>query len=286
MLQEYKASHDGYINIIDDINKDPIPSMTLHPRLIEKCLTDGNIVTYSFFVTISSLTIVTMEGQNCYDADCTDFFKACHEGNEAKVDRMLKDNNEVQKKVNMLAACGMNGFIIACRKGYAEMVSLFLKKASTLQLNVNAKDKKKGQTALTMAVLEGNLEIVKLLTQEQSIDLNTTDAEHSKTPFMHACQNGLLEIVTFFLKLAETKKSKDFDLNAKADNGNTAFHYACHAEKEDVVDLIIGSAGKLKIELQLMNNDGITGYDHWPEKFESNILTGTSKKPRLELSLQ
>ena len=195
---------------------------------------------------------------------------------------MLKDNNEVQKKVNMLAACGMNGVVIACRKGYAEMVSLFLKKASTLQLTVNAKDTKKGQTALTMAVLERNLEIVKLLTQEQSIDLNTTDAAYCKTPFMYACQNGLIEIVAYFLKLAETKKSKDFDLNAKADNGNTAFHYACHAEKEDVVDLIIGSAGKLKIELQLMNNDGITGYDHWPEKFESNISTGISKKPRLE----
>ena len=46
-----------------------------------------------------------------------------------------------------------------------------------------------------------------------------------------------------------------------ADNGNTAFHYACQAKKEDVVDLIIGSAERLKIELQLKNNDGITGLD-------------------------
>ena len=104
------------------------------------------------------------------------------------------------------------------------------------------------------------------------------DADY-KTPFMHACQNGLTEIVAYFLKLAESKKS-DFDLNATAENENTAFHYACHAQKEDVVDLIIASAEKLKIDLHLMNDDGITGYDHWPEKFESYTLPETSKKPR------
>ena len=104
------------------------------------------------------------------------------------------------------------------------------------------------------------------------------DADY-KTPFMHACQNGLTEIVAYFLKLAESKKS-DFDLNATAENENTAFHYACHAQKEDVVDLIIASAEKLKIDLHLMNDDGITGYDHWPEKFESYTLPGTSEKPR------
>ena len=76
-------------------------------------------------------------------------------------------------------------------------------------------------------------------------------------------------------------------MNATADIGNTAFHYACQAKKEDVVDLIIGSAERLKIELQLKNNDGITGliltgYDHWPEKFE---CPRTSKKPRLEARL-
>ena len=70
---------------------------------------------------------------------------ACYDGNEAKIDRMLKNNNAVQKKINMPASCGMNGFMIACCKGYAEVVSLFLKNASRLQLLVNLKDRKKGQ---------------------------------------------------------------------------------------------------------------------------------------------
>ena len=92
---------------------------------------------------IYSTRNVSKEGLNCYDNDCTSFIVACHEGNEAKVDRLLKSNSEVQKKINTLANCGMNGFMIACLKGYSEIVSLFLKKASSLQLNVNAKDKKK-----------------------------------------------------------------------------------------------------------------------------------------------
>ena len=58
----------------------------------------------------------------------------------------------------------MNGFMIACRKGFAEIVSLFLKEAAAMKLEVNAKDKKKGRSGLTLAVLEGHLEIVKLLT--------------------------------------------------------------------------------------------------------------------------
>ena len=244
--------------------------------------TQGGIIKFRVSMKIYSTTNVIQEGLNCYDTDCTSFIMACHEGNEAKVDRLLKNNNEVQKKINRLANCGMNGLMIACLKGYTEIVSLILKKETSWLLNTT--DKKKGQSALTMAVIKGHLEIVKLLTQEEStyIDLNIPDYA-SKTPFMHACQNGFIEIVQYFLKLAKSRKSKDFriiplytdlDLNATADNGNTAFHYACHAEKEDVVDLLIGSAGQLKIDLQRKNYDGITGYDLWPEKFERSALPG------------
>ena len=168
-----------------------------------------------------------------------------------------------------MAACGMNGFLIACLKGHVGMVSLFLKNAWDLELDVNAKDKKKGRSGLALAVLEGNLEIVKLLTgldQFIDIDLNTTDT-NGKTPLMHACQKRFIEIVSYFLKLAESKKSKDFNLNAKDEDGNTAFHHACLNKREDIVDLIIESALKLKIELGIKNDDSKTGHDLWPDKF-------------------
>ena len=69
----------------------------------------------------------------CYDSVCSEFVKACHEGNEAKVDRMLKDNIK-DLDLRKRADCGMNGFMIACLKGHVGMVSLFLKNAWDLEL--------------------------------------------------------------------------------------------------------------------------------------------------------
>ena len=60
---------------------------------------------------------------------------------------------------------------------------------------------------------------------------------------------------------------------------------ACLNKKEDIVDLIIRSADKLKIELDLKNDDGKTGYDLFPDNFEEDNTPGRpgpSKKLRLE----
>ena len=199
------------------------------------------------------------------------------------IDRLLKNNTEVRKKINMTANCGMNGFMIACRKGYAEVVSLFLQKAShpLLEWDFNLKDGKRGQTGLTMAVIEGHLEIVKLLTQRElpiDVNVNTTD-DFSKTPFMYACQNGFKDIVVHFLKMAESRK-EDFDLNAVDNLGNTAFHYACQAKKVKVVDLIVKSADRLKIELDVNNKEGKTGRDFWPKMFEYANVPLPAKRRR------
>ena len=99
------------------------------------------------------------------------------------------------------------------------------------------------------------------------------------TPFMHACQSASKEIVAYFLKFAESKKSDKFNLNARDKNGNTAFHFACINKNEDIVNLIKDAAAKLKIELDLQNNQGKTGYALWPDKSED---PETSKRPRLD----
>ena len=265
----------------------PIPSITLHRKRIAKLVSDedDNVVSFVYGVTISSTVDINIEDLECHehDQDCTDFVVACHQGNEAKVAHMLKNNPKVRKKINTMATCGMNGFMIACRKGFLEIVSLFLKNAWELELDVNAKDKKKGLSGLTMAVMEGNLEIVKLLTKNKSIeiDLNTMDGAYFETPLMYACTYGFQDIVAYFLKLAESKKSHEFNLNAADKYGNTAFHHACISENEDIVELIIESAGKLKIELEAKNNEEKTGYDLWPDKLGNDNFSKTSKKFRV-----
>ena len=275
--QDYRTCYDGYINIIGD--SDPVPSVALDPRQIAKYLvSDGPLlIKVRFEIMISSSThmdrdeLIYQERNN----DLSNFIKACHDGNEAKVDRMLKNNGEVQKKLNNFTACGMNGLMIACRRGCAEVVNLILKKARELELNVNvnAKDKKKGQTALTMAVLEGNLEIVKILTQEPSfkVDFNTADAAYSKTPLIYACQFGFTDIAKYLLESFESETlNGPFDLNAADDNGNTALHHASLCQNEDIVDLILEAAERMEIDVELKNNDGKTGSDLWPDKFEEH----------------
>ena len=278
--QGFNHRQAGYINIIGANN--PVPSFTLHPNQVEKFFSDDTSFDFRYGVLISSRTDIYPDHLEVMSnsAECSAFIKACYAGIEpAKLDEMLK-TEEVQKRINSLAACGMNGFMIACLKGHTEIVSLLLKCSFDLELDVNAKDKKKGQSGLTKAVREGHLEIVKLLTKDKSIDIDLNTRDHDmKTPFMHACESEFTDIVDYFLKLAESKKSDKFDLNAKEKNGNTAFHLACISKNEDIVNLIMESAAKLKIEPDLKNNLGKTGCDLWPEKFEE---PETSKRPRLE----
>ena len=142
-------------------------------------------------------------------------------------------------------------------------------------------------TGFTMAILEGHIEVVKVIMEQKpfrgfEVSLNWRDGKDGHTPLQHACKNGKKDIVNYFLKFAKSKKKVDFDLNQEDADGNTAFHLACLNKHEEIVDLIIQSADKLKIQLDLKNENEQTGYDLFPEKFEEQSAPGPSKKPRTD----
>ena len=58
----------------------------------------------------------------------------------------------------------------------------------------------------------------------------------------------------------ENAATSDFDLNAKCDDGYTAFHLACRRGQLDVVKLFMENAAALSIELNSENNDGLTAF--------------------------
>ena len=270
----------GPVNIIDE--KDPIPSLTVHPKQLLNFVDNKNKPNeekrtyFRFGIFIGSTSNFEKDDLVVPDKDCSDFIFACDKGNEADIDQMLKNSTELQRKINIVSPCGKNGLMIACLKGYAEIVSLLLKNRK-IDLNINATDKK-GQSGLTMAVLQGHFEIVRLLASEPNVKIGIADNQ-SKTPFMYACQYGFEDMVAYFLKLAESKKN--FNLNAKDRDGNTAFHLACLFEQDGVVNLIMQSVEKLKIETALKNKDEKTGFDLWPDKFEDGNAPGPSKRPRI-----
>ena len=150
--------------------------------------------------------------------ETSEFNQACYEGNEAKVDRLLKDGIKDGLDLKTFAECDMNGFMIACRKGFTEIVSLVLKYAAKMNnrdedddawlLDINDQGgSRMDLSGLTMAILEGHTEIVKIITQQEAfqVDLNSVEGEDGHSPFMYACKKGMKDIVRYFLQLAESK---------------------------------------------------------------------------------
>ena len=97
-----------------------------------------------------------------------------------------------------------------------------------------------------------------------NIDCNQTDV-HGQSGFFLACWKGHLEVVKL---LAQKSKSLNLDLNKANVNGMTAFHSACLEKHEEIVDFIIANSEEFGINLSA-EVYGMTGYDLWPEKFQS-----------------
>ena len=70
------------------------------------------------------------------------------------------------------------------------------------------------------ACKEGNLEQVKYLIKNTSLNINRQD-NHSNTGFHYACIKGHLSIVEYCIK------NTNLNVNIQNNNKNTGFHYAC-----------------------------------------------------------
>ena len=105
----------------------------------------------------------------------------------------------------------------------------------------------------------------KILTWTTIIDFNETD-EFGQSGFFHACCEGHVQVVKL---LCQKSKDLDLDLNKAKKNGWNGFHSACNNKHEEIVDFLIENAKEFGIDLSAQDQDGDTGYDLWPEKFQS-----------------
>ena len=81
----------------------------------------------------------------------------------------------------------------------------------------------------------------------------------------HAC-DGHIEVVKL---LVQKSKSLNLDLNKANEDGDTPFHSACQEKHDAIIDFIIANSEEFDINLYAKEKDGLTGYDLWPEKFQS-----------------
>ena len=55
--------------------------------------------------------------------------------------------------------------------------------------------------------------------------------------------------------------NQNIDINAKNNNGETAFHMAFKHRQSTIIEMLIQNASKYSIGLDVVNNAGQTGYD-------------------------
>ena len=106
-------------------------------------------------------------------------------------------------------------------------------------------------TPFHIACCEGHLEIVLLLLQKESINLNARNFL-GMTPFLWACLNGRTEIVNLLLKVA---LMKGININDPDNAGMTPLHWACSKGHNFTVDLLLRDSG---IDINAKDRSGST----------------------------
>ena len=106
-------------------------------------------------------------------------------------------------------------FLDAVREGHLEILKLLEEK----RVNVSATDEY-DNNALHLACMMGKTETVRWLLKKCKVNLEAKDKWYKMTPFLHAAENGHLDI----LKLLKAYKA---DVNVEDEYGNNALHFAC-----------------------------------------------------------
>ena len=82
---------------------------------------------------------------------------------------------------------------------------------------------------------------------ELNIKMDSKETKKGQTPFHFACIDGRSKIVEMFLKRS---MELDIDLNSKDQSGMTGFHMACVYGKTSIVEMIIDNADSSNIDLK------------------------------------
>eukprot|EP01038_Epipyxis_sp_PR26KG_P005332 gene5332-7399_t len=155
---------------------------------------------------------------------------------------------------------GYTPLMIACSKGYVEIVKLLLEKFGEAQISVNHTDPS-GVSALYIACHHGYEAIVQMLLDEPGIDLNQF-AHVLYSPLIAAVNHGRYGVVKQLI-------SAGCDVNIAGKNGNTAIICGAYNGHYDIVYALL----EVNAKTHKMNHDGQMPLMVAQRKAHSNIIT-------------
>jgi len=174
------------------------------------------------------------------------FWTACSNGNAERVKELLQ-SSEIDTNWQDPEHYYFTPLLIASCCGHIEIVKLLL---NDQRVDVNKEDEY-GITPFSIACQNGRIEIVKLLLNDNRVDINQANKDGS-TPFYLACSRGHIEIVKLLLN------DKRIDINQpEGYGGETPFYVACDNGHIEIVKYLVNDS---RIDINKEENEGWTPF--------------------------
>ena len=127
-------------------------------------------------------------------------------------------------------------FHTACTDGDIQTVRKYLDENDITfdfnQLYSDGGDDCNDETALYNACQNEHITVVKMLLEDDRIDVNKVDY-HGQTALHSACMSNCIDIIKFLMDDSRV------DINKKDNVDNTVFHFSCTGGRTDIIQLFI-----------------------------------------------
>ncbi|KAI9021325.1 kinase-like domain-containing protein [Hyaloraphidium curvatum] len=167
----------------------------------------------------------------------TYFEVACARGATAVVEAALRLR---QQSLGLDSSCCLYR---ACESGAKEVMSSYLLRAPLSPATLNYREPASQNNAFLVACANGHVDIVKILLRDPRIERNARNARQ-KNAFILACEEGHVEVAE---ELVAVAGEIGLDLNARDDEGCTAFFRACQNHQAGVVRLLLNNQDRIDI---------------------------------------
>ena len=117
-----------------------------------------------------------------------------------------------------------------------------------------------------LACSRGHKDVVQILLDNSERIELNARTNDGLTAFMEACMDGRKDVVQLLLNHSER-----IELNARCNNGGTAFIWACYFGQKDIVQLLLDHSDQT-IELNARSNMGSTAFMHACSVGHKNVV--------------